>query len=261
MRTTGTILAGLVVAMALLSLAWTPYDPTALDPAHTLLRPSGAHPLGTDDYGRDILSMILAGARTTLYAGVVAVVVAALAGVPLGVAAGMWRGWPSDVLMRGSDLLLAFPAVLLAILLAAAFGASTATAMTAVGIATVPLFARVARAATLQVMTREYILAARAAGRRAPGVAARHVLPNIASPLLIQASAAFAIAILAEASLSYLGLGAQPPTPSWGRMLHDAQPHLFTAPRLAVWPGLAIAVAVLGFNLLGDGVRDARDLT
>jgi peptide/nickel transport system permease protein len=259
-RALGGFLIAVVVLAALVSFVWTPYDPARIDPAHVLAPPMRyGHPLGTDGFGRDVLSQLLAGARTTLYSGIVAVVVAFVLGVPFGVVAGMTRRWLADLLMRSADLLLAFPALLLAILLAAAFGASARTAMAAVGIATVPLFARVARAGTVQVMAQEYVLAARASGRRTVGIAGRHVLPNIAPILLVQASVAFAVAVLAEAALSYLGLGTQPPTPSWGRMLHDAQAYLFTEPQLAVWPGLAIALAVLGFNLAGDGLGDSLE--
>jgi peptide/nickel transport system permease protein len=173
--------------------------------------------------------------------------------------AGVAGGWVSEVLMRASDVLYAFPALLLAILLAAAFGASTWTAMVAIGVATVPAFARVTRAGTLQVLASDYVLAARAAGTGRLAIAGRHILPNVAPVIGVQASVAFGIAILAEAALSYLGLATPPPTPTWGRMLRDAQTYLFSDPVLALWPGLAIALAVLGFNLLGDGLRDVLD--
>ena len=256
----GGTLVGLVVAAALVSFGWTPYDPTAIDPTQGLLGPGQhGHLLGTDNYGRDLFSQLLAGARVTLLVGIVSVAISAVVGVPLGILAGMRRGFLGELVMRANDIVFAFPALLLAILLAAAYGASTLTAMVAIGIATIPAFARLARAATLQVMASDYVLAARASGRRGLAIAWSHVLPNIAAVLVVQASVAFAIAILAEAALAYLGLSTRPPTPSWGRMLHDAQAYLFTKPLLSVWPGVAIAVAVLGFNLLGDGLRDYLD--
>ncbi|NUW34247.1 ABC transporter permease [Nonomuraea sp. SMC257] len=259
---TGGALVGVVVAAALVSFVWTPHDPTLVDAAGKLREPGGGYLLGADKFGRDTLSQLMVGARTTLYVGVVAVGIAAVVGTPLGVAAGMAprsRGWLSELIMRVNDLVFAFPALLLAVMLGAVYGAGTLTAMIAIGVATVPAFARVARAATMQVMVTDYVLAARAAGRRGPAIALRHVLPNIGSVLIVQASVSFAIAILAEAALSFLGFGTRPPTPSWGRMLQESQELLFSTPRLALWPGLAIALAVLGFNLLGDGLRDHLD--
>ncbi|NUW39041.1 ABC transporter permease [Nonomuraea rhodomycinica] len=259
---TGGALVGVVVAAALVSFVWTPHDPTLVDAAGKLREPGGGYLLGADKFGRDTLSQLMVGARTTLYVGVVAVGIAAVVGTPLGVAAGMAprsRGWLSELIMRVNDLVFAFPALLLAVMLGAVYGAGTLTAMIAIGVATVPAFARVARAATMQVMVTDYVLAARAAGRRGPAIAMRHVLPNIGSLLIVQASVSFAIAILAEAALSFLGFGTRPPTPSWGRMLQESQELLFSTPRLALWPGLAIALAVLGFNLLGDGLRDHLD--
>lgn len=256
----GALLVGLVVLLALVSFVWTPHDPTRVDAQARLAGYSAEHWIGTDKFGRDVFSQLMVGARTTLYVGVVAVGVAALLGTPLGVLAGMASArWLSELIMRASDLLLAFPALLLAIMFGAVFGASTLTAMIAIGIATVPTFARIARSRTLQVMRTEYVMAARAAGRTRRAIALRHVLPNIAALLIVQASVSFAIAVLAEAALSFLGFGTAPPTPSWGRMLQEAQELLAVAPRLALWPGLGIAVAVLGFNLLGDGLRDRFD--
>lgn len=256
----GVALVALVVLTALVSFAWTPYDPTRVDPSARLLPPgSPTHLLGTDGFGLDILSRVMAAARICLQVGVIAVGIALLIGVPLGVLAGVVGGWVSEVVMRAADVLFAFPALLLAILLAAAFGASTVTAMVAIGIASVPAFARVARAGTLQVMSSDYVLAARSVGTGRLAIAGRHILPNIAPVVGVQASIAFGIAILAEAALSYLGLSTPPPTPTWGRMLKDAQNYLFSDPLLALWPGVAIAAAVLGFNLLGDGLRDLLD--
>ena len=255
----GGVVVALVVAMALLSFVWTPYDPTLVDPTVRLAGPSGSHWLGTDKFGRDVVSQLLVGSRTTLLVGFVAVGVAAVVGVPLGLLAASAPRRAGEVLMRANDLLLAFPALLLAIMFAAVYGSSTVTAMVAIGISTVPSFARIVRAGSLQVLRTEYVLAARVAGRRPVGVAVRHTLPNVGSLVIVQASVSFAIAVLAEAALSFLGFGTPPPTPSWGRMLQESQELLFVDPLLAVWPGLAIAIAVLGFNLLGDGLRDRFD--
>jgi peptide/nickel transport system permease protein len=255
----GTILVGLVVLAALVSFVWTPYDPVRVDATARLAGFGADHWFGTDKFGRDVFSQVLVGARTTLFVGIVAVGVAAVIGTPLGVFAGMTRRWLGAAVMRLVDLLLAFPALLLAIMFGAVFGAGTTTAMVAIGIATIPAFARIARAGTLQVMSTEYVLAARAAGRPRVAIAVRHVLPNIAGLVIVQSSVSFAIAVLAEAALSFLGFGTRPPTPSWGRMLQESQELLSQAPRLAVVPGVAIALAVLGFNLLGDGLRDRFD--
>jgi peptide/nickel transport system permease protein len=255
----GALIVLLVILVALLSFLWTPYDPTFVDAPARLAAPGGAHWLGADQFGRDVFSQLMVGARTTLFVGVVAVGLAALLGTPLGIFAGMAPRLLGEGIMRANDLLLAFPALLLAIMFGAVFGASTLTAMVAIGIATIPAFARIARGGTLQVMSTEYVMAARAAGRSPFAIALRHVLPNIMGLLIVQASVAFAIAVLAEAALSFLGFGTRPPTPSWGRMLQEAQQLLSGAPRLALFPGLAIALAVLGFNLLGDGLRDRFD--
>ncbi len=255
----GGLIVLTVLSMAVLSFLWTPHDPTLVNPAVRLQEPSLEYWFGTDKFGRDVFSQILVGSRTTLFVGFVAVGVAALVGVPLGILAGMAPRWFGELLMRGNDLLLAFPALLLAIMFAAVYGASTFVAMVAIGIATIPSFARLIRSGTLQVMKTEYVVAARASGRRPVAIGLRHVLPNVGSLVIVQASVGFAIAVLAEAALSFLGFGTPPPTPSWGRMLQESQELLWSAPRLAVVPGLAIALAVLGFNLLGDGLRDRFD--
>ena len=255
----GAALVALLLAMALLSLVWTPYDPTLVVAGQRLQGPSAEHWLGTDAMGIDVFSRILVGAQTTIVVGVVSVSIAALLGVPLGMLAGQAGGWVDEVVMRVTDIAYAFPALLLAILLAARFGASPVTAMTAIGLATIPSFARVTRAGTKQVMSSDFVLAARASGTRWPGVSLRHVLPNIAPLIGVQASVTFALAILAEAALSYLGLSTAAIVPTWGKMLRDAQSVMFNAPLQALWPGLAIALAVLGFNLLGDGLRDLLD--
>ncbi|MEC3981080.1 ABC transporter permease [Amycolatopsis sp. H20-H5] len=257
--TAGLVLVGLVVLAAVVSFLWTPHDPVKVDAVHRLLGPSVENPFGTDKFGRDLASQLMVGARSTLYVGVVAVGVAAVIGTPLGILAGMAPKWLGEIVMRVNDLVLAFPALLLAIMFGAVFGADTLTAMVAIGIATIPSFARIARSGTLQVMSSEFVLAARSAGRSRLTIAARHVLPNISGLLIVQASVSFAIAVLAEAALSFLGFGTRPPTPSWGRMLQESQELLTGYPRLALIPGIAIALAVLGFNLLGDGLRDRLD--
>jgi peptide/nickel transport system permease protein len=255
----GGLLVGLVVATALVSYLWTPYDPTEVDPANRLLPFSREHPFGTDPLGRDVFSQVMVGARTTLLVGMVAVAIAALIGIPLGAIAAQRGGWLSDSIMRVNDVVFAFPAVLLAIMLAAVYGASTLTAMVAIGIANVPSFARLTRAEALRVLSSEYVQAARVSGHSGWWVFWRHVLPNVAPTLIVQGTVLFALAILAEAALSYLGLGTPAPTPSWGRMLRDSQTYFGTVPSLAVVPGVAIAISVLGFNLLGDGLRDVLD--
>ncbi|MCI9887523.1 ABC transporter permease [Micrococcales bacterium 31B] len=255
----GGVLVGLVVVAALVSYVWTPFDPVQAYPTDRLVGSSATHLMGTDRYGRDIFSGILYGARITLLVGVVAVVIALVIGTPLGILAGMRRGATEEVTMRFADILLAFPALLLAIMFSAVFGASTVTAMIAIGLSAVPGFARVARSGTLQVMSTEYVQAARASSQPGWRIARRHVLPNIVGMVVVQCSVTFALAVLAEAALSFLGLGTPPPVPSWGRMLQESQQFLGTHPMLAIWPGIAIAVAVMGLNLLGDGLRDRFD--
>jgi peptide/nickel transport system permease protein len=256
--TVGAILVGIVVLAALVSTVWTPYDPEGVYPELILLPPGAEHLLGTDNFGRDVFSSLLRGAQISLLVGVVAVGIAAAIGVPFGIIAGMNKRL-GQWMMRGNDISLAFPALLLAIIFGASFGAGTLTAMIALGIGSAPAFALVARSGTAQVMGRDYILAARTSGKSGWTIGIRHVLPNISGMLIVQASVSFGLAVLAEAALSYLGLGTTPPTPSWGRMLQDAQGYLYVEPLLVLWPGLAIAIAVLGFNLLGDGLRDRLD--
>ena len=256
----GVVLVGLVIATAVVSLVWTPASPTHVAVAERFAGPGQhGHALGSDQFGRDVLSMLMVGARNTLFVGVVAVGIAVALGVPLGGLAALRRGWVEEVVMRTGDLLLAFPALLLAILFAAVFRPGVLTAMIAIGLAFTPVFARLVRGAGLQVLAQDYVTAARTFGSSGGGIFWRHLLPNVANVLVVQATVAFALAILAEAALSYLGLGTQPPTPSWGRMLNDAQSYLDQSPLLALWPGVAIALSVLGFNLLGDGLRDLLD--
>jgi peptide/nickel transport system permease protein len=256
----GATIVGLVVAMALVSFVWTPFDPTRVSPTERLLGAGvDGHLLGTDHFGRDLLSQIMVGSQTALFVGILAVAIAVIIGIPLGGFAAARRGWLEEIVMRISDVIYAFPPVLLAILLVAAVSPGVGSAMVAIGIAYVPIVARVTRGAALSVFALDYVSAARIYGRGKTYIFVRHVLPNIASVLIVQITVLFALAILAEAALSFLGIGSQPPRPSWGRSLRDAQTFIQLAPRLAVWPGLAIAFTVLGFNLLGDGLRDALD--
>lgn len=256
----GLIIVGATVLAALVSLVWTPYDPLLAIPQERLAGSSAEHLLGTDRFGRDVLSRLLVGAQITLFVGIIAVAISAAIGVPLGISAGMRQGkFLDSLVMRSADLLLAFPALLLAIIAGAVWGPSTLTAMIAIGVAGIPSFARVARSGALQVMSQDFIAAARVSKVSEFQIAYRHVFPNISGLVIVQSSVYFALAILAEAALSYLGLGTAPPAASWGRMLQDAQSLLAVNPTLTLWPGLAIALTVLGFNLLGDGLRDILD--
>jgi peptide/nickel transport system permease protein len=255
----GGALVALLLATALLSFVWTPYPATDLDIPHKLLPPSSSHWLGTDSLGRDIVSLLIVGARNSIAVGLVAVGIGMVFGVALGLLAAARRGWVEEAVMRLSDFTFAFPALLSAVMLASVWGPGLRSSVVAIGIFNVPVFARITRAAAAGVWSREFVLAARACGKGAWQITWQHVLPNIAAVLIVQATIQFAVAILAEAALSYLGLGTQPPQPSWGRMLNEAQQLLFQAPQLAVWPGLAIALAVMGLNLMGDGMRDLLD--
>ncbi|MGH6719679.1 MAG: ABC transporter permease [Alphaproteobacteria bacterium] len=255
----GLTLVGGLLAAAVLSLAWAPYPVEAMAVGERLAPPSPAHWLGTDHFGRDVLSLILAGSRTAVLVGLVAVGLGMAAGVALGLLAAAAGGRIDEAVMRASDTVFAFPAVVSAVLVTALLGPGAVNAVLAIAIFNVPVFARVARAAALQVWARDYARAALALGKSPLAVTRDHVLPNIAGVLIVQAAVQFGLAILAEAALSYLGIGAQPPEPSWGRMLSDAQTYMFTDPGLALYPGLAISAAVLGCNLLGDGLRDALD--
>jgi peptide/nickel transport system permease protein len=255
----GAVLLLLFVGTALLSLFWTPYPAEELQMRAKLLPSSAAHLLGTDHLGRDVLSRIMVGAETSIAVGLIAVALGMSAGVALGAWATQRGGWVDEALSRTSDLIFAFPAVLTAILITSVLGASAKNAILAIAIFNVPVFARVTRGAALAMWSRDFVRAATAMGQGPFGITWRHVLPNIMSVLIVQATIQFAVAILAEAGLSYLGLGAQPPVPSWGRMLRDAQTYIFQAPELALWPGLAVALAVLGLNMLGDGLRDLLD--
>ena len=257
--TVGAALTAVVVLVALVSLVWTPHSATAIDVAHKLAAPSAVHWLGTDHFGRDIASMLMVGAQNSIMVGIVAVSIGVGLGVVCGLVAAARGGWVEEALMRLADFTFAFPAVLSAILITALLGPGALNSIIAIGIFNVPAFARLSRGAARGIWVRDFILAARAAGKGKLRITIEHVLPNIASLLIVQATIQFGVAILAEAGLSYLGLGTQPPNPSWGRMLNEAQTFLFIAPRLAIYPGLAIVLAVLGVNLLGDGLRDVFD--
>ena len=256
----GGTLAGVLVALALISFVWTPWPVDGVDMPNKLLGPSAAHWLGTDHYGRDILSMIMVGARTSIAVAIVAVGIGMGLGIPLGLlAAARAGGLVDEVVMRANDLVFAFPSLVIAILITAVFGASAINAIIAIGIFNIPVFARLARGAALSLWSRDFILAARVAGKGRARISVEHILPNIAALMIVQGTIQFSLGILAEAALSYVGLGAQPPVPSWGRMLADAQTMVAIAPHMALFPGLAIVLTVLGLNLLGDGLRDVLD--
>lgn len=255
----GAVLTLLLIVTAALSLVWTPFSPYEMNIPGKLQPPNATHWLGTDAFGRDITSLLLVGARASILVGVIAVSIGLVVGTALGLLAAARRGWVEEAIMRLSDFSFAFPAILSAIMMTAVFGAGIVNAIIAIGIYNIPTFARITRASANAIWSREFVLAARACGKGAFSITIEHVLPNIASVLIVQATIRFAIAILAEAALSYLGLGTQPPQPSWGRMLSEAQTLMFQAPLLAVFPGVAIALAVMGLNLLGDGLRDLLD--
>jgi peptide/nickel transport system permease protein len=255
----GGVLTLLLLLAASLSLVWTPWSPYEVDMAAKLQAPDGGHWLGTDPFGRDVASLLLVGARNSILVGLIAVSIGLAVGTALGLLAAARGGWLEELIMRLADFTFAFPAILSAIMLTAVFGAGIVNAIIAIGIFNIPTFARITRASARSIWAREYVLAARACGKGPWRITLDHVLPNMLSVLIVQATIQFALAILAEAALSYLGLGTQPPQPSWGRMLAEAQTLLFQAPLLAVFPGLAIALAVLGLNLLGDGLRDVLD--
>ena len=255
----GLVVIALSVAIALSAPFVAPYDPIATSFAAVRKAPSAAHWFGTDEIGRDVLSRVIFGARASLLAGVVSVLISLTIGVPAGLLAGYAGGTTDMLVSRVTDALLACPFLILAIALAAFLGPSLSNAMIAIGISATPVFIRLARATTLAVKAEDFVLAARAIGNAPWRIALRHVLPNIVPPLLVQATLAIAAAVIAEASLSFLGLGQQPPQPSWGSMLNTAKNYIDNAPWMAVWPGLSIFLLVLSFNLVGDGLRDALD--
>ncbi|RWK32587.1 ABC transporter permease [Mesorhizobium sp.] len=256
---TGFVITALVAAVAIVSFFWTPFDVTRLIIADKTQAPSPVHWFGTDHFGRDIFSMIMVGARNSIAVALVAVGIGMGVGVPLGALAAARGGVIDEAVMRLNDLVFAFPALLSAIMITAIFGPGALNAIIAIGIFNIPVFARVARAGALAIWPREFILAARAAGKGKALITMEHVLPNIVTLLLVQGTIQFALGVLAEAGLSYVGLGTQPPMPSWGRMLFDAQTRMVAAPWMAIFPGMAIVVTVLGLNLLGDGIADILD--
>jgi peptide/nickel transport system permease protein len=257
--TAGFLVTLIILLTALLSFVFTPFNPNRMNLSERFQAPNTYHWLGTDQYGRDILSRVMKGAVNSIIVGLVAVSIGMGFGILLGSMAAFYRRWMDEVIMRISDVLYGFPAVLSAILITSILGPGAINSMIAIGIFNIPIFARLTRATSLSIWERDYVTSARAIGRSDAGIIWKHIFPNILSPLIVQGTVQFAIAILAEAGLSYLGLGTQPPHASWGRMLNEAQTFMGTSPYLAIFPGCAIAMAVLGFNLLGDGLRDMLD--
>ncbi len=255
----GGTLTGMLILAAVVSLFWTPHSAYDISVVNRLKGPSATHWLGTDQFGRDILSMLMVGAQNSIAVGVVAVGIGLFVGVALGAVASARRGWLEEAVMRVSDFTFAFPAILSAIMITAILGPGAINSILAIGIYNIPIFARLTRGTANAIWAREFVLAARAAGKGRTRITIEHVLPNVVNIIVVQATIQFAIAILAEAALSYLGLGTQPPNPSWGRMLSEAQALIYMAPELAIYPGLTIVLAVLGLNLLGDGLRDLID--
>jgi len=256
----GAFLVLLFFGAAVVSVFYTPFDVEKINIQNRMLTPNTVNWLGTDHFGRDILSMLMVGARTSIAVAFIAVGIGVFFGVPLGLMAATYRGrWVDEFIMRGNDLVFAFPALLIAIMITAVFGPGAVNAIVAIGIFNIPVFARLTRGASLSLWNREFILAARVAGKGSAKISFEHILPNILNLLIVQSTIQFSLGILAEAGLSYVGLGAQPPTPSWGRMLADSQTLTTVAPHLALFPGMVIVLTVLGLNLLGDGLRDWLD--
>jgi len=257
--TIGFLVTLSIVLTAFLSMGYTPYDPNRMNLSERFQTPNRDHWLGTDQYGRDTLSRVMKGAINSIIVGLVAVSIGIGFGILLGSMAAFYRRWVDESIMRVSDVLYGFPAVLSAILITSILGPGVVKSMIAIGIFNIPIFARLTRATSLSVWERDYVVSAKAIGRSSVGIVWKYILPNILSPLVVQGTIQFAVAILAEAGLSYLGLGTQPPHASWGRMLQEAQTFMGTSAWMAIFPGCAIALAVLGFNLLGDGLRDILD--
>jgi peptide/nickel transport system permease protein len=255
----GAAISVLVAALALISLAWTPYPPEAMGVAARIAAPSPAHLFGADPYGRDVLSMVIAGSRTALAVSLAASAIGIGVGAPLGLLAAARGGLVGEAVMRASDMIFAFPALLIAVLLSAALGPGAINAVIAIGLFNVPVFAKVTRGAALSLWAQDYVLAARLAGKGRWRISLEHIAPNLLNGLVIQGAIQLSLAVVADAGLSYVGLGVQPPAPSWGRMLADAQTLYGSAPWLALFPGGAIVVTVLGFSLLGDGLRERFD--
>ncbi|MEW5960763.1 MAG: ABC transporter permease [Chloroflexota bacterium] len=258
-----SIFSGMLVISLILTAIFGPVlapdDPNAIDMSHRFAPPSPEHLFGTDDFGRDILSRVMVGARVSLMVGIIAVGLSATVGSFLGLVAGYSGRFTDEIIMRAMDILFAFPAILLAIAIMAALGRGVGNAMIAIGIVYIPIFARIARGSVLSVREEEFVEAARASGASNSRIMFRHILPNILSPLIVEITLSLSFAILAEAALSFFGLGTQPPDPSWGRMLSEGRAYFQQSAWLAIFPGLAIMLTVLGFNLLGDGLRDALD--
>lgn len=255
----GGMIVATLVFLAICGPYLTPYDPNAMDFSARFSSPSFAHPLGTDDFGRDTLSRILHGARISLKVGVIAVSLAATAGTMLGLVAGYAGRLIDEIIMRAMDVLFAFPAILLAIAIMAALGRGVGNAMIAIGVVYTPIFVRITRGSVLAVREEDYIEAARAVGANDMRIMLRHILPNAIQPIIVETTLSLAFAILAEAALSFFGLGTQPPDPSWGRMLSEGRGYLNQSPWMSIFPGLAIMLTVMGFNFFGDGLRDALD--
>jgi len=255
----GGAITALFAVVAIIAIVWTPWSYTDMNIPERLQAPSWQHWFGTDQYGRDVLSMIMKGTHNSVLVAVVAVGIGMGLGVPLGAAAAARRGWVDEIVMRFSDFTFAFPFLLSAVMITALFGPGAVNSIIAIGIFNIPVFARLTRGSGMAVWQRDYVMAARAAGKGGTRITAEHILPNIASVLIVQATIQFALAILGEAALSYLGLGTQPPQPSWGKMLNEAQTMAVIAPWLVIFPGLAIVLTVLGLNLFGDGLRDVLD--
>lgn len=255
----GTVIVALFVVIALVSFVWTPHGVAAIDVDARLGPPSTTHWFGANHLGRDVLSMLMVGARTSIGVALIAVSAGLLIGVPLGLLAASTRGPVEDIVMRASDVIFAFPALILAILISAIYQPGAFNAVIAIGVFNIPVFARLTRGAALPIWKRNFVLSAQTAGKNNSAISLEHVLPNLAPILIVQATVQFSLAVLAEAGLSYVGLGAQPPTPSWGRMLAESQTMVSFAPWLAIFPGLAIFTFVLGLNLVGDGLRRRLD--
>jgi len=259
LATMGAVIIVLLCFLAISGSKLSPYDPIAIDIQSRLQPPDWQHPFGTDDFGRDVLSRVLDGASISLQVGGIAVSISMIAGTLLGAISGYYGGWLDEVIMRVMDVLFAFPAILLAIAILAALGPGIGNAMIAIGVVYTPIFARITRASVLTVREEVFIEAARSIGSNDRRILIRHILPNVLAPIIVETTVSLAFAILAEAALSFLGLGTQPPEPSWGRMLSESRSYIQNAPWLGIFPGLAIMFTVMGFNFLGDGLRDALD--
>lgn len=249
----------ILILTAIFGSILAPYDPNTIDMANRFAPPSLEHPFGTDDFGRDILSRVMVGARVSLMVGLIAVTISAIIGTTFGILAGYTGRIVDEIIMRVMDILFAFPAILLAIAIMAALGRGIGNAMIAIGIVYIPIFARIARGSVLSVRQEDFVDAARSVGSSDARIMFKHIFPNTTSPLIVEVTLSLSFAILAEAALSFFGLGTQPPDPSWGRMLSEGRAYFQQSVWLAIWPGLAIMLTVLGFNLLGDGLRDALD--